>query len=113
RRVRDRAGNIGEGSASVTAAAGGFANNNNSGINAPNHGIDPWKGNDPQPQQIFNGPTEGERRLVGSKRVSLNYELKEVGPSGVSQVELWYTQDGRSWNKYPLRFGDDPTQKSI
>jgi hypothetical protein len=26
---------------------------------------------------------------------------------------LWYTQDGRSWSKYPLRFGDDPTQKNI
>ncbi len=38
-------------------------------------------------------------RMVNSKRVSLNYEVKDVGPSGVSAVELWYTQDGRKWEK--------------
>jgi hypothetical protein len=49
-----------------------------------------------------------ERRLVNSKRVSLNYELQEVGPSGVAELELWFTQDGRSWNKYPQRAGENP-----
>ena len=39
-------------------------------------------------------------RMVNSKRVSLNYEIKDVGPSGVSMVELWYTQDGRKWERY-------------
>jgi hypothetical protein len=112
-RVRDRAGNVGEAGTTLNPGGGGFANNNNQGAALqPNQGIVPFQNND-QPQPIFNGPTEGERKLVGSKRINLNYELKEVGPSGVSQVELWYTQDGRSWNKYPLRFGDDPNQKNI
>ena len=43
-----------------------------------------------------------EVRLVNSPRIALNYEIKDKGPSGVSEVELWYTQDGRSWNKCPL-----------
>lgn len=38
-------------------------------------------------------------RVVNSKRINLNYEVKEVGPSGVSVVELWYTLDGRKWNR--------------
>src|SRR5205823_2971460 len=31
------------------------------------------------------------------------YEIKDKGPSGVSVVELWYTQDraGRTWQKHP------------
>jgi hypothetical protein len=39
-------------------------------------------------------------RMVNSKHISLNYEVKEKGRSGVSVVELWYTQDGRNWQKY-------------
>jgi hypothetical protein len=39
-------------------------------------------------------------RMVNSKRFSLNYEVKETGPSGVSTVDLWYTQDGNNWQKY-------------
>jgi hypothetical protein len=39
-------------------------------------------------------------RMVNSKRLSLNYEVKDAGPSGVSAVQLWYTQDGRSWQMY-------------
>src|SRR5262249_38280815 len=39
-------------------------------------------------------------RMVNSKRISLNYEIKDVGPSGVSTVDLWYTQDGAKWEKY-------------
>ena len=45
-------------------------------------------------------PTAAAVRMVNSKRISLNYEIKDVGPSGVSMVELWYTQDGRRWEKY-------------
>jgi hypothetical protein len=45
-------------------------------------------------------PTATAVRMVNSKRVSLNYEIKDVGPSGVSLVELWYTQDGKKWDKY-------------
>jgi hypothetical protein len=39
-------------------------------------------------------------RLVNSKRITLNFEVKDVGPSGVSGVELWYTRDCREWRKY-------------
>jgi hypothetical protein len=38
-------------------------------------------------------------RMVNSKRITINYEVKDVGPSGVSGVELWCTQDGKSWKK--------------
>lgn len=38
-------------------------------------------------------------RLVNGKSIRMNYKLKDVGPSGVSTVELWYTQDGKHWQK--------------
>jgi hypothetical protein len=38
-------------------------------------------------------------RLVNNKRISLNYKFDNVGSSGVSSVELWYTRDGRHWKK--------------
>lgn len=110
-RVKDRAGNVGEATTLLGAAAGGnqnFAPGPNPNPQGFDHNAFPSEN-----QQIFNGPAPGEARLVGSKRVSLNYELKEVGPSGVSTIELWYTTDGRSWNKYPLKFGEDPNQKAI
>ncbi len=44
-------------------------------------------------------PTAAMVRMVNAKRISLNYEIKDVGPSGVSTVELWYTQDGKRWDK--------------
>jgi hypothetical protein len=39
-------------------------------------------------------------RMVNTKRITLNFEVKDVGPSGVSGVELWYTQDCKEWRKY-------------
>jgi hypothetical protein len=50
---------------------------------------------DTQPSQ----PASPAVRLVNSKRISVNYELKDVGPSGISGMELWYTQDGKTWTK--------------
>jgi hypothetical protein len=38
-------------------------------------------------------------RLVNSKHIRLNFDVKDVGPSGVSTVELWYTRDGKDWRK--------------
>lgn len=39
-------------------------------------------------------------RMVNTRRVVLNYEVKDVGPSGVSAVDLWVTRDGgHSWKK--------------
>jgi hypothetical protein len=46
-------------------------------------------------------PGEGQpaRRLVKSDRFRLRYHVRDVGPSGVSEVELWYTKDGGPWSK--------------
>jgi hypothetical protein len=44
-------------------------------------------------------PAAAEVRLVNSKHISLNYEVKGVGPSGITDVELWCTRDGRTWKK--------------
>lgn len=38
--------------------------------------------------------------IVNSRRVRLNYAISDVGPSGVSAVELWATRDGKSWARY-------------
>jgi hypothetical protein len=40
-------------------------------------------------------------RAVNSKRIVLEYEIKDIGPSGVSTVDLWYTHDGHRWEKCP------------
>jgi hypothetical protein len=111
--ARDRAGNSAATTANVSLAGGqnpGFAANPNPGINAvPNNpAAQPF----PRGQDLVNGPADHERKLVNSKRISLNFKLDDVGPSGVAEVELWYTTNGRSWNKYPQRF-DDPQQSAI
>jgi hypothetical protein len=38
-------------------------------------------------------------RMVNSKRITLNFEVKEAGPSGVAGVDLWTTKDCRDWHK--------------
>jgi hypothetical protein len=39
-------------------------------------------------------------RLVNTKRITLNFQVQNVGLSGLSCVELWYTQDCKEWKKY-------------
>jgi hypothetical protein len=46
-------------------------------------------------------------RLVNRKQLTLNFEVKDVGPSGLSGVELWYTTDTKNWKKY-----DAPAQSN-
>jgi hypothetical protein len=92
-RARDRAGNWGEATTAVSLS-----------------GNQDFAGAGENPE-VFQGPASEERKLVSSKRISLNYELKEVGPSGVSAVELWYTQDGRSWNRYPQNATQEGSQR--
>ncbi len=109
--ARDRAGNTAQTTTNVSLAGNqGLAANPNAGGNAipGNQGFQPYVGS----QEIANGPAEHERKFVNSKRVTLNFELKDVGPSGVSALELWYTNNGRSWNKSPQRF-EDPKQSPI
>jgi hypothetical protein len=38
-------------------------------------------------------------RMVNTKKFSLNFEVKDVGATGVSGVDLWCTQDLRAWKK--------------
>ena len=49
--------------------------------------------------QAASDPAAPSIRMVNSKRVTLNFELKDVGASGVSGVELWCTQDAHAWKK--------------
>lgn len=51
----------------------------------------------------------GRFRAVRSHRFEVNYRIDDVGPSGVSAVELFITQNnGQKWWKY----GDDPDKQS-
>lgn len=86
--VKDTVGN--EGEARYTIGAGGAPNAVN-------------------PNPVVQQPAPAgapQVRMVNSKRISLNYRLDDVGPSG-AVVELWYTKDGRNWQKY----GEDPNPK--
>jgi hypothetical protein len=46
--------------------------------------------------------------VVNSKRIQINYEVKDVGPSGLDTVDLWYTHDGGPWRKYAAVPKDPP-----
>jgi hypothetical protein len=40
------------------------------------------------------------RQLVNNTHVFLEYQIEQVGPSGVGKVEVWLTRDqGQSWNR--------------
>jgi hypothetical protein len=46
-------------------------------------------------------PPGTKPRLVNSRSFVLEYELEDIGPWGVSKVELWGTRDGgRTWRSY-------------
>lgn len=90
-RARDQADNWGEARLPVTPGAG-------SGAAPP----------PPPPPAPTAAATNPAVRMVNSKRISLNYEVNNVGPSGISAVELWYTQDGRNWQKYEERPNPQP-----
>jgi hypothetical protein len=102
-RARDRAGNWGE---AITTCGGSSVG---TGGAAPAALPDNPRDNDSTiTAPAYGAPVDPDRRLVNSKRIRLNYELKEVGPSGISTIELWYTQDGRGWYRYPLpKNGDE------
>jgi hypothetical protein len=38
--------------------------------------------------------------MVNSKRIQLDFDIQDVGSSKVKAVEIWYTQDGTTWQKY-------------
>ncbi|MBV9126285.1 MAG: hypothetical protein JO112_23290 [Planctomycetes bacterium] len=39
-------------------------------------------------------------QLVNSRNLVLDFEVKGTGPSGVGNVELWYTRNGQIWQKH-------------
>ena len=93
-KARDRAGNVGEGLTTVSLAGAA------QGLPPPAPDAFPPPANPPQDGDLQKLGAK-ERRFVNTKRVVLNCELKEFGPSGVSLVELWYTHDARSWSRGP------------
>jgi len=38
-----------------------------------------------------------------SKRIQINYEIKDVGPSGVKEVQLHWTHDGKQWTFHSMQ----------
>jgi hypothetical protein len=38
--------------------------------------------------------------VVNARRIMLNYEVKDAGPTDRFAVELWYTQNGQNWKRY-------------
>jgi hypothetical protein len=84
-RVLDDAGNEGV-SNTVTVTAG-----SNGGLpaGAGREGAQPG----PAPRTNSEG-----RRLVNARRINLNYDVQEVGKSGLSVIELWST-DGTTWKR--------------
>ncbi len=92
-RVRDRAGNWGEASTNVSL--------NTQAATLPT-------GSPAPVDQGFRGqspagvPLDPDRRLINSTKIRLNFEIKDKGPSGVSTLELWVTEDTRSWSKVEL-----------
>ncbi len=91
-RARDRADNWGEERITVTP---GVYSGRAAGVT---------------PEPTTQRPAESAIRFVNSKRFGINYEIKDKGPSGVSAVELWYTQDpaARIWNKHRTEEGNPP-----
>jgi hypothetical protein len=37
---------------------------------------------------------------VNDKHLQISYEVRDVGPSGLAGVEVWYTRDGQGWKKF-------------
>lgn len=58
---------------------------------------------------MTSNPLGGQRQLVNSTQVSLEYQLGHLGPSGVGKVTVYCTRDeGRTWQ----RLGEDPDRRS-
>ena len=52
---------------------------------------------------------EGSLRVVNQRQFQIGYRIEEVGPSGISSVELFITQDnGATW----YRYGEDADKRS-
>jgi hypothetical protein len=54
---------------------------------------------DPELEQASASAASPPIRMVNTKRVTLNYELKDMDNSGISGVELWRTRDAHTWER--------------
>jgi hypothetical protein len=54
---------------------------------------------DPELEQASTSAASPPIRMVNTKRVTLNYELKDMDNSGISGVELWRTRDAHGWER--------------
>lgn len=106
--ARDQAGNVGEAFTrlSVDSPTG-------SGFTPSNSNPGYTRNYDPTPGNILNPPAPGDIKLVGSKRIALAYDVKDVGPSRIAAIDLWYTHDGRTWTKYGQPFADEAGKNLI
>jgi hypothetical protein len=108
--ARDQGGNVGEAFTRVAIDGGGSGFTPTPASVAPNPGY--TRNYDPAPN-ILNGPAPSDVKLVGSKKIALGYDLKDVGPSRVAAIDLWFTHDGRTWAKYGQPFTDEAGKNII
>jgi hypothetical protein len=91
--VQDRAGNIGRGTASTT----------NSGSGAPSgSGSTPPGGAYPPPQKSFQQP-DPDIKYVKSQKITLRYDVSDVGKSGIKAVEVWRKTVPGGWGRVPYQ----------
>ena len=98
------------GFASLEQSAGGTnpAGSASSGVGYPAAPLPPgFQGSDgglPPTQR-----RDGSARVVNQRQFQIGYRIEEVGPSGISSVEMFITQDhGATW----YRYGEDPDKQS-
>ena len=77
------------------------------------HGFgNPTASNPPSFQSVSQPPlmaAAGDMQLVNNRVFDLEYQIEEVGPSGVSAVDLFVTENsGQTW----FRYGSDPDLRS-
>ncbi len=54
----------------------------------------------PVPEPSPRSPESLRRQLLGSTHVTLEYQIEQQGPSGVSKVEVWLTRDeAQTWQR--------------
>src|SRR5262249_51772059 len=48
-----------------------------------------------------------------NKHLQFSYDFKDVGPSGVAGVEVFYTRDGSAWQKVPALMRENPCSVDV
>jgi len=52
-----------------------------------------------RPKQVSTGPGGNNVRMVNSRRIMLDYDRAKIEQPDQTVLELWFTQDGRTWEK--------------